>query len=309
MLAGTVEPQDAAAGTPVRDADRAPTRASRRARCGATAASSCSNAARSPIPTVAERNLDPRPRWSRWRPATPRARPCTGAWSRPATSRPTAVPAAGRSPRVTAAGRDRGRSTWTSSFGSVCAEGRIETSAYFPSKFFAVSLVRRRPTRHACAMNTETDLATQPTVRQPVPSHPPCRSRPVDPLAKIMMHAAHSSGRSSRSRGCCSACSSRCCRCGSRTPTPRAPGYVSCGNTIGGVETGPLADELGRPSQDVARHVRQHVRERRSPPASRSRGRCSSPARWRSSGAAWCASRSSAPAFPGSARRPGRACA
>lgn len=29
------------------------------------------------------------------------------------------------------------------------------------------------------------------------------------------------------------------------------PGHVTCGNTIGGVETGPLADRLHRPDQDV----------------------------------------------------------
>jgi hypothetical protein len=29
------------------------------------------------------------------------------------------------------------------------------------------------------------------------------------------------------------------------------PGHVSCGNTIGGVETGPLAEGLGRPGRDV----------------------------------------------------------
>lgn len=32
---------------------------------------------------------------------------------------------------------------------------------------------------------------------------------------------------------------------------PANPGYVSCGNTIGGVETGPLAERLGEPGQAV----------------------------------------------------------
>jgi hypothetical protein len=32
---------------------------------------------------------------------------------------------------------------------------------------------------------------------------------------------------------------------------PANPGQVSCGNTIGGVETGPLGDQLGGPSESV----------------------------------------------------------
>ncbi|HEX6360065.1 hypothetical protein [Actinophytocola sp.] len=32
---------------------------------------------------------------------------------------------------------------------------------------------------------------------------------------------------------------------------PENPGFVSCGNTIGGVETGPLAERLDRPSPAV----------------------------------------------------------
>lgn len=105
-------------------------------------------------------------------------------------------------------------------------------------------------------MNTEPDLASQPTVRQPVPApyaeHTDHKQDepPADPLAKIML-------------------------------TPRAfwailavaalllglllallpvrvanadadnPGYVTCGNTIGGVETGPLGAQLDQPGEEV----------------------------------------------------------
>jgi hypothetical protein len=95
-------------------------------------------------------------------------------------------------------------------------------------------------------MTTEPDLATQQTVRQPVP-HAAVES---DPLAKVMM----------RPRTFFAALAVVALLLGlllALLPVTVAnadaadPGHVSCGNTIGGVETGPLGAELGRPSPIV----------------------------------------------------------
>jgi hypothetical protein len=94
-------------------------------------------------------------------------------------------------------------------------------------------------------MTTEPDLATQQTVRQPVPP-----AVEHDPLAKVMM----------RPRTFFAALTVVALLLGlllALLPVSVAnanvtePGYVSCGNTIGGVETGPLGEELGRPSPIV----------------------------------------------------------
>lgn len=102
-------------------------------------------------------------------------------------------------------------------------------------------------------MNTEPDLATQPTVRQPVPEYtetPRAEGRTADPLAKVMLTP----------RQFVAVLAAAAILLGLllallpvrvANADPAAPGYVTCGNTIGGVETGPLAEELGRPSDDV----------------------------------------------------------
>jgi hypothetical protein len=95
-------------------------------------------------------------------------------------------------------------------------------------------------------MHTEPDLATQPTVRQPVLSHEP----PHDPLARVTM----------RPRTFAAILAIAALLLGlllALLPVRVAnadvarPGHVTCGNTIGGVETGPLGSDLGRPSEAV----------------------------------------------------------
>ena len=102
-------------------------------------------------------------------------------------------------------------------------------------------------------MNTEPDLATQPTVRQPVPEYtetPQTEGQPADPLAKVMLTP----------RQFWAVLAVAAILLGlllALLPVrvagadPANPGYVTCGTTIGGVETGPLADQLGRPSADT----------------------------------------------------------
>lgn len=102
-------------------------------------------------------------------------------------------------------------------------------------------------------MNTEPDLATQQTVRQPVPPYTATapRAEPqADPLAKITMTP----------RMFWAVLAVAALLLGlllALLPVRVAnadaanPGYVTCGNTIGGVETGPLADRLDRPSDSV----------------------------------------------------------
>jgi hypothetical protein len=94
-------------------------------------------------------------------------------------------------------------------------------------------------------MTTEPDLATQQTVRQPVPT-----AVDTDPLAKVMLSP----------RMFFTVLAVAALLLGlllALLPVSVAnanvaePGYVSCGNTIGGVETGPLGEDLGRPSPIV----------------------------------------------------------
>jgi hypothetical protein len=101
-------------------------------------------------------------------------------------------------------------------------------------------------------MNTEPDLASQQTVRQPVPTYPEPETSdpPVDPLAKIML--------TPRTFWAILAVAALLlglllALLPVRVANADAadPGYVSCGNTIGGVETGPLATQLDRPAEDV----------------------------------------------------------
>lgn len=95
-------------------------------------------------------------------------------------------------------------------------------------------------------MQTEPDLATAPTVRQPV--LPPEQAQ--DPLARVTM----------RPRTFAAILAIAALLIGlllALLPVRVAnadvarPGFVTCGTTIGGVETGPLGAELGRPSKAV----------------------------------------------------------
>lgn len=102
-------------------------------------------------------------------------------------------------------------------------------------------------------MNTEPDLASQQTVRQPVPTYAEPRTAeppPADPLAKVMMTP----------RTFFAVLAVTALLLGLllallpvrvANADAEAPGQVSCGNTIGGVETGPLAAGLDRPAEDV----------------------------------------------------------
>jgi hypothetical protein len=101
-------------------------------------------------------------------------------------------------------------------------------------------------------MNTEPDLASQQTVRQPVPTYtePRTDDPPADPLAKIMLTP----------RAFWAVLAVVALLLGLllallpvtvANADADAPGYVTCGNTIGGVETGPLATQLDRPDEDV----------------------------------------------------------
>jgi hypothetical protein len=95
-------------------------------------------------------------------------------------------------------------------------------------------------------MNTEPDLATQPTVRQPVPAE----DTPVDPLAKVMI-TPRQFWAILAIAGILLGLLLALLPVRVANADPASPGHVSCGNTIGGVETGPLGDQLGRPGEDV----------------------------------------------------------
>jgi hypothetical protein len=107
-------------------------------------------------------------------------------------------------------------------------------------------------------MNTEPELATQQTVRQPVPSvttaaapsAPAEEPVAVDPLDKVMMTP----------KTFVAVLAAAALLLGLllallpvrvANADPAHPGYVTCGNTVGGVETGPLGTDLGRPSREV----------------------------------------------------------
>jgi hypothetical protein len=102
-------------------------------------------------------------------------------------------------------------------------------------------------------MNTEPDLATAPTVRQPVPEYtekPPAVGQTADPLAKVMLTPRQFWGVLAVA-GILLGLLLALLPVSVANADQANPDYVACGNTIGGVETGPLADELGRPSQAV----------------------------------------------------------
>lgn len=98
-------------------------------------------------------------------------------------------------------------------------------------------------------MNTEPDLATQQTVRQPVPPQEQA-GPPADPLAKVMM--------TPRTFAAILAITAlllglllALLPVRVANADAAAPGFATCGTTIGGVETGPLSADLGNPDPDV----------------------------------------------------------
>ena len=102
-------------------------------------------------------------------------------------------------------------------------------------------------------MNTEPDLATQPTVRHPVPEYtetPSAEGRTADPLAKVMI-TPRQFWAVLAVAGVLLGLLLALLPVRVANADAANPGYVSCGNTIGGVETGPLADQLDRPTEDV----------------------------------------------------------
>lgn len=104
-------------------------------------------------------------------------------------------------------------------------------------------------------MNTEPDLAAAPTVRQPVPSYTGTSSaspaeEPADPLAKVMITPRQFLAVLAVA-GILLGLLLALLPVRVANADPARPGYVTCGNTIGGVETGPLGDQLDRPGQEV----------------------------------------------------------
>jgi hypothetical protein len=95
-------------------------------------------------------------------------------------------------------------------------------------------------------MNTEPDLATRPMVRHPVPAE----ELPVDPLAKVTL-TPRQFWAVLAIAGVVLGLLLAILPVRVANADPTNPGYVTCGNTIGGVETGPLADALDRPGEDV----------------------------------------------------------
>lgn len=96
-------------------------------------------------------------------------------------------------------------------------------------------------------MNTEPDLAAAPTVRQAVPSS---AEPAADPLAKVMI-TPRQYWAILAVAGMLLGLLLALLPVRVANADPGRPGLVTCGNTIGGVETGPLGDQLGRPGQDV----------------------------------------------------------
>lgn len=97
-------------------------------------------------------------------------------------------------------------------------------------------------------MNTEPDLATAPTVRQPVP--PSAEKPPADPLAAVML-TPRQFWAVLAVAGLLLGLLLALLPVRVAGADPAHPGSVTCGNTIGGVETGPLDDQLDGPDQDV----------------------------------------------------------
>ncbi len=100
-------------------------------------------------------------------------------------------------------------------------------------------------------MNTEPDLATQQTVRQPVPTvTEPVPAEPADPLANIMI-APRTFWAILAVAALLLGLLLALLPVRVANADPADAGQVTCGNTIGGVETGPLAAQLGEPGDEV----------------------------------------------------------
>jgi len=100
-------------------------------------------------------------------------------------------------------------------------------------------------------MNTEPDLATQQTVTVPPYTETPrAEEPPADPLAKVML-TPRQFWAVLAVAGLLLGLLLALLPVRVANADPASPGHVSCGNTIGGVEVGPLSDELGRPDSDV----------------------------------------------------------
>lgn len=93
-------------------------------------------------------------------------------------------------------------------------------------------------------MNTEPDLATAPV--QPYTEAPPA----PDPLAKVML-TPRQFWAVLAVAGMLLGLLLALLPVRVANADPARPGLVTCGTTIGGVETGPLGDQLDRPSEDV----------------------------------------------------------
>jgi hypothetical protein len=116
------------------------------------------------------------------------------------------------------------------------------------------ALVSRRDGGQAGGMNPETEIATQPTVREPVVTHPappdPPEQEPPDPLASITL----------RPRTYAAVVAVAGLLLGlilALVPVHVAgldtaqQSTVSCGNTIGGVETPLVAENLSGANEQV----------------------------------------------------------
>lgn len=103
-------------------------------------------------------------------------------------------------------------------------------------------------------MTTEPDLATRgDQLQQPVSPDTgsvPADEPPADPLAKVML-TPRQFWAVLAVAGLLLGLLLALLPVRVANADPANPGFVSCGNTIGGVETGPLDDQLGQPGQDV----------------------------------------------------------
>jgi hypothetical protein len=100
-------------------------------------------------------------------------------------------------------------------------------------------------------MTTEPDLATQQTVTVPAYTGAmPAEETPADPLAKVMI-TPRQFWAILAVAGLLLGLLLALLPVRVANADPAHPGHVSCGTTIGGVEVGPLGDELGRPGSDV----------------------------------------------------------
>jgi hypothetical protein len=84
----------------------------------------------------------------------------------------------------------------------------------------------------------------------PYPGRPPAEELPADPLAKVMITSRQFSAILAVA-GLLLGLLLALLPVRVANADPANPGFVSCGTTIGGVETGPLGEQLDRPSPTV----------------------------------------------------------